>query len=86
MSKTFPAWKIDEPLFLPPMVQDFVAEDDLDPVMMMPLLLYSYRCGIYASRRIAKACRDHHLSAAESAHVADPVPLCQRPRPSARLR
>ncbi|MEA3069223.1 MAG: hypothetical protein QOD29_669, partial [Alphaproteobacteria bacterium] len=23
MSKTFRAWKIDEPLFLPPTVQDF---------------------------------------------------------------
>ena len=29
MSKTFRPWKIDEPLFLPPMVQDFVAEDHL---------------------------------------------------------
>jgi hypothetical protein len=29
MSKRFRAWKIDEPLFLPPMVQDFVAEDHL---------------------------------------------------------
>jgi hypothetical protein len=29
MSKTFRAWKIDEPLFLPPMVQDFVAKDHL---------------------------------------------------------
>ena len=29
MSKTFRAWKIDEPLFLPPTVQDFVAEDHL---------------------------------------------------------
>ena len=27
MSKTFRAWKIDEPLFLPPMVGDFVAKD-----------------------------------------------------------
>jgi transposase len=88
MSKTFRPWKIDEPLFLPPMVQDFVAEDHLarfvlslvrddidlaaisgsygsergqppfDPVMMTALLLYSYCCGIYASRRIAKACRE----------------------------
>src|SRR6202795_99082 len=86
MSKTFRAWKIDEPLFLPPMVQDFVAKDHLagfvlslvrddidlaeiagrygsergqppfDPVMMTALLLYSYCCGIYSSRRIAKAC------------------------------
>jgi transposase len=29
MSKTFRAWKIDQPLFLPPMVQDFVAKDHL---------------------------------------------------------
>ena len=88
MSKTFRAWKIDEPLFLPPMVQDFVAKDHLarfvlnlvrddmdlteitgtygsergqppfDPTMMTALLLYSYCCGIYSSRRIAKACRE----------------------------
>jgi transposase len=88
MSKTFRAWKIDEPLFLPPTVQDFVAEDHLarfvlslvrddlglaeitgtygsergqppfDPTMMTALLLYSYCCGIYSSRRIAKACRE----------------------------
>jgi transposase len=88
MSKTFRAWKIDEPLLLPPMVQDFVAEGHLarfvlslvrdeidlaaitasydsergqppfDPVMMTALLLYSYCCGIYASRRIAKGCRE----------------------------
>src|SRR5215216_6166578 len=84
MSKTFRAWKIDEPLFLPPMVQDFVAKDHLarfvlslvsdevdlaeitgtygsergqppfDPIMMTALLLYSYCCGTYSSRRIAK--------------------------------
>jgi transposase len=88
MSKIFRAWKIDEPLFLPPMVGDFVAEDHLarfvlslvkdeldlveitgtygsergqppyDPTMMTVLLLYSYSCGIYSSRRIAKACRE----------------------------
>jgi hypothetical protein len=29
MSKTYRAWKIDEPLFLPARVQDFVAEDHL---------------------------------------------------------
>jgi transposase len=88
MSKTFRAWKIDEPLLLPPAVQEFVAKDHLarfvlnlvreeidhaeitasydsdrgqppfDPVMMTALLLYSYCCGIYASRRIAKACRE----------------------------
>src|SRR5271154_5402639 len=29
MSKTFRAWRIDEPLFLPPMVGDFVAKDHL---------------------------------------------------------
>jgi transposase len=29
MSKTFRAWKIDQPLFLPPSVQDFVAKDHL---------------------------------------------------------
>jgi transposase len=88
MSKTFRAWKIDQPLFLPPSVQDFVAEDHLarfvvrliredldlaeisgtygsergqppfDPAMMTALLLYSYCCGLYSSRRIAKACRE----------------------------
>src|SRR6266852_2935912 len=29
MSKTFRPWKIDEPLLLPPTVQDFVAADHL---------------------------------------------------------
>ena len=29
MSKTFRAWKIDQPLLLPLVVQDFVAEDHL---------------------------------------------------------
>jgi transposase len=88
MSKTFRPWKIDEPLLLPALVQDFVAADHLarfvlslvrdeidlaaittsydsergqppfDPVMMTALLLYSYCCGIYASRRIAKAGRE----------------------------
>src|SRR3984957_10539285 len=88
MSKTFRAWKIDEPLFLPPTVQDFVVKDHLarfvlslvrhdlglakitgtygsergqppfDPTMMTTLLLYSCCCGIYSSRRIAKACRE----------------------------
>jgi hypothetical protein len=29
MSKTFGAWKIDEPLFLPPLVEDFVAKHHL---------------------------------------------------------
>jgi transposase len=86
MSKTFRPWKIDEPLLLPPTVQEFVAEDHLarfvvslvreaidlteitatysggrgqppfDPIMMTALLLYAYCCGIYSSRRIAKAC------------------------------
>ena len=88
MSKTFRPWKIDEPLLLPPVVQEFVAKDHLarlvlslvredidlaaisgsyagergqppfDPVMMTALLLYSYCCGIYSSRRIAKGCRE----------------------------
>jgi transposase len=88
MSKRFRAWRIDEPLFLPPTVGDFVAKDHLarfvldlvrddidlaaitgtygsergqppfDPTMMTALLLYSYCCGIYSSRRIAKACRE----------------------------
>ena len=88
MSKTFRAWKIDEPLFLPATVGDFVAKDHLarfvlhlvrddidlgeitgtygsergqppfDPTMMTALLLYSYCCGIYSSRRISKACRE----------------------------
>ena len=88
MSKRFRAWKIDEPLFLPAKVGDFVGEDHLarfvlnlvredveltaitgtygsergqppfDPTMVTTLLLYSYCCGIYASRRIAKACRE----------------------------
>ena len=86
MSKTFRAWKIEQPLFLPPTVQDFVAKDHLacfvlglvmeqldlaeitgtygsekgqppfDPRMMTALLLYAYCCGLYSSRRIAKAC------------------------------
>ena len=88
MSKTFRPWKIDEPLLLPPAVQEFVSKDHLahfvlslvrddvdlgkircsyggergqppfDPVMMTALLLYSYSCGIYSSRRISKACRE----------------------------
>ena len=29
-----------------------------DPTMMTALLLYSYCCGLYSSRRISKACRD----------------------------
>src|SRR5499427_5790997 len=88
MSKTFRPWKIEEPLFLPPTVQDFVGPDHLarfvlnlvreaidlskitgtygsergqppfDPIMMTALLLYAYCCGIYSSRRIAKACRE----------------------------
>ena len=88
MSKTFRAWKIDQPMLLPVTVQDFVADhhiarfvldlvrEDLDlaeitgtygsergqpgyhPVMMVALLLYAYTQGIYASRRIAKACRE----------------------------
>jgi transposase len=88
MSKTFRPWKIDEPLLLPPTVQDFVGADHLarfvlslvreavnlaritgtygsergqppfDPIMMTALPLYSYCCGIYSSRRIAKACRE----------------------------
>src|ERR1700686_4750047 len=29
-----------------------------DPIMMTELLLYCYCCGIYSSRRIAKACRE----------------------------
>ena len=88
MSKTFRPWKIDEPLFLPATVHDFVAADHLarfvlslvrddvdlakitgtygsergqppfDPIMMTALLLYGYCCGLYSSRRIAKACRE----------------------------
>jgi len=88
MSKTFRAWKIDEPLLLPATVKDFVPKghlarfmlgvvsEELDlteimssyasekgqppfhPVMMVALLLYSYCCGIYSSRRIGKACRE----------------------------
>ena len=88
MSKTFRPWKIDEPLLLPVVVQDFVAADHLarfvlsvmrdevdlakitgtygsergqppfDPTMMTTLLLYAYCCGIYSSRRIARACRE----------------------------
>ena len=88
MSKTFRPWKIDEPLLLPPTVQEFVARDHLahfvlsvvrdevdlgeitstyggergqpafDPGMMTALLLYAYSCGLYSSRRIAKACHE----------------------------
>jgi hypothetical protein len=94
MSKTFRPWKIDEPLFLPPTVQDFVAKDHLahlvlslvrddldlaeitgtygsergqppfDPTMMTVLLLYSYCCGIYSSRRSAKGCREQFTDGA----------------------
>jgi transposase len=88
MSKTFRPWKIEEPLFLPPTVQDFVGREHLarlvlslvleaidlseitgtygsergqppfSPTMMTALLLYAYCCGVYSSRRIAKACRE----------------------------
>jgi transposase len=88
MSKTFRAWKIDEPLLLPVTARDFVGKDHLAPFvlnvvreeldlakimscyssnkgqppfhpeMMTALLLYAYCCGIYSSRRIAKACRE----------------------------
>jgi transposase len=88
MSKTFRPWKIEEPMFLPPTVQDFVGPDHLarfvlslvteaidlaeitgtyasergqppfSPTMMTALLLYAYCCGVYSSRRIAKACRE----------------------------
>ena len=88
MSKTFRAWKIDDPMLLPVSVRDFVDKkhlatfvlsivtDELDlveimswyssekgqppfhPEMMTALLLYAYCCGIYSSRRIAKACRE----------------------------
>jgi transposase len=83
-----PRLEIDQPLFLPPTVQDYVSKDHLaqfllslvreeldlgkiigtyggergqppfDPTMMTALLLYAYCCGIYSSRRIAKACRE----------------------------
>jgi len=33
-----------------------------DPTMMTALLLYAYCCGIYSSRRIAKACRERWIS------------------------
>jgi transposase len=88
MSKTFRAWKIDDPMLLPATVQDFVDKKHLatfvlnvvrnelnlakilacyssekgqppfHPVMMTALLLYAYCCGIYSSRRIAKACSE----------------------------
>jgi transposase len=88
MSKTFRAWKIDDPMLLPVTVRDFVDEkhlaafvlgvvrEELDlakilacyasekgqppfhPVMMTALLLYAYCCGVYSSRRVAKACRE----------------------------
>lgn len=34
MSKTFRAWKIDQPLLLPPMVEDFVSKDHLAPFLL----------------------------------------------------
>jgi hypothetical protein len=34
MSKTFRPWKIDEPLLLPPAVQEFVAKDHLARLML----------------------------------------------------
>ena len=88
MSKTFRAWKIDDPMLLPATVQDFVDKKHLatfvlnvvrnelnlaeilacyssekgqppfHPVMTTALLLYAYCCGIYSSRRIAKACSE----------------------------
>ena len=88
MSKTFRAWKIDDPMLLPATVQDFVDKKHLatfvlnvvrnelnlaeilacyssekgqppfHPVMMTALLLNAYYCGIYSSRRIAKACSE----------------------------
>ena len=63
MCKTFRPWKIDEPLFLPPTVQDFVAEDDLRRQIvklngrcgaLLPLFrLVGVRC-IAALRRVEK--------------------------------
>ena len=34
MSKTFRPWKIDEPMLLPPVVQEFVAKDHLARFML----------------------------------------------------
>jgi transposase len=88
MAKTFKSWDVDQPMLLPPSVQELVpaghvahfvrdlvresldlsailktyAEDrgfpPYDPTMMVALLLYAYSQGLYASRRIAKACEE----------------------------
>ncbi|MGZ8393907.1 MAG: IS1182 family transposase [Nitrospira sp.] len=88
MAKTFKSWDVDQPMLLPPSVQELVpagpvahfvrdlVRDSLDlsailktytedrgfppydPTMMVALLLYAYSQGLYASRRIAKACEE----------------------------
>jgi hypothetical protein len=51
MSKTFRPWKIDEPLLLPPVVQEFVAKDHLarlgansNQLNALKLLFYFFEC------------------------------------------
>jgi len=86
MANTFKSWDVDQPVRLPPSVQELVPAGprahgvrDLvgesrevsailtpyteargfppdDPTMMTARRLYAYRQGLYASRRIAKAC------------------------------
>jgi transposase len=88
MAKTFKSWDVDQPVLLPPSVQELVPAGHLahfvrdlvresldvsailkpytedrgfppyDPTMMTALLLYAYSQGLYASRRIAKACEE----------------------------
>jgi transposase len=88
MAKTFKSWDVDQPVLLPPSVQELVPVGHLahfvrdlvresldvsailkpytedrgfppyDPTMMTALLLYAYSQGLYASRRIAKACEE----------------------------
>jgi hypothetical protein len=57
MSKTFRPWTIDQPLLLPPSVQDFVGRDHLAR-FVLALVLEHLLCGIeaaYASERGAAA-------------------------------
>ncbi|MFZ2144553.1 MAG: hypothetical protein WAV78_47830 [Xanthobacteraceae bacterium] len=79
MSKTFRAWKIDEPLFLPPTVQDFVAEDHLARFVLslvrddLDLIEIS---GTYGSERGSGKKVQWHCTAVPTSPMCDPFPLC----------
>jgi transposase len=49
MSKTFRPWKIDQPLLLPPSVQDFVGEDHLARFVLALVLEHLDLSGIEAA-------------------------------------